>query len=107
MIGDAAKKTKIGMESRGIPPMVNKWFIDDKQLYMHRMAVDDNLKLLDRHLEVAGATRGRISLGNDVKSTARLLYPEAPMAEFDGWATDYVRGTCRIVVCKEHTKVLE
>ena len=39
VIGDAAKKTKIGAASRNIPGMVivDKWSIDDGQLFMRTM----------------------------------------------------------------------
>ena len=68
-----------------IPKFVDKWFIDDGQLYLKPWSVDGVLKLLDNNFQEAGASRGRKSVGDDIKSTARLLCPVEREIELHGW----------------------
>ena len=84
VIGDAAGKTKQEAREIGLAPLVDKWFIDDGQLFLKPGAVDGTLRLLDKHLMQAGASRGKKSEGTDVKSRARLLCPANRAAEFGG-----------------------
>ena len=104
-IGDAVAKTKEDMLSEGVRGMVDKWFIDDGQLFLHPMTVDPFLRALDKHLADAGATRGSLSNGNDIKSSARLFCALGQLQEFSGWDTDYVRDTCKVLAPTASVKV--
>ena len=98
MIGDAMRKAKLEASNHGLANIVDKWFIDDGQLFMHPMCVDGHLRLLDKHLQ-AGTSRGLIFRGDKIKSNARLLCPTSPtsrVSEFAGWTTEYVRDSCRV-----------
>ena len=96
VIGDAMRKAKSETSNHGLASMVDKWFIDDGQLFMHPMSADGHLRLLDKHLEAAGASRGLVSRGDKIKSNARLLCPASCVSEFEGWATEYVRDSSRV-----------
>ena len=78
------EEEKAGGSCNQSGPMVDKWFIDDGQFFLKPAAVDRTLRLLDKHLKNAGASRGTRSEGIKVKSTARLLCPPGREAEHDG-----------------------
>ena len=93
MIGDVMRKTKAEAASIGMAGWVDKWFIDDGQIFVRPLAVDGLLRTIDKHFAQAGASQGKKSLGNEIKSTARLLCPQSRVAEFNGWATPYVEDS--------------
>jgi len=70
------------------------WYLDGGQIFCAEQDVDIVLRVLDKHFEAAGATRGS---GSDVKSVARVLglHPDDG-ASGDDWATEYVRSTCQV-----------
>ena len=70
------------------------------------MAADAVLRILDKYLEEAGASRGSLSNGDDIKSSACLFCEPCRLPEFAGWDTQYVRDTCRIRSSNEAVKVL-
>ena len=75
------------MISAGVARMADKWFIDDGQLYLHPMAAEPVLRVLDKYLEEAGASRGSLSNGDDIKSSACLFCEPSRLPEFAGWDT--------------------
>ena len=72
----------------------DEWYIDDGQLVCAPAALDPWLRAFDSEIARIGATRGS---GTEVKSTVRLICPEGREAEFEGWATQYVRSTCKVL----------
>ena len=50
-----------------------------------------------------GAVRG---VGDDCKSVARLLCPQGDTLAHEGWATDYIRSTCKVMDGSASVKVL-
>ena len=71
----------------------DEWYIDDGQLICAPEIFDPWLRIFDEELARIGATRGS---GDSVKSVARLVCPDDRAADFDGWASEYVRRTCRV-----------
>ena len=89
-LGDARGRIAAREVSRGT---CDEWYIDDGQLVCAPAAFDPWLRAFDAEIDLIGATRGR---GNDVKSVARVICPPERAHEFDGWATEYVKATCKV-----------
>ena len=53
--------------------MAHAWYIDDGQLFCKPAALDTVLRRLDGGIENIGASRGKRSLGTDVKSAVRVF----------------------------------
>ena len=73
------------------------WYIDDSCVATPPELFDEALRALDRELEARGVARGR---GEDIKSTARIICPEDEVARWtadQGWATEYVLGSCKVL----------
>ena len=85
----AVEKPQIA-EKRGA---CDEWYIDDGQLICKPEVLDPWLRALDTELSRTGDTRGS---GEDVKSTVRLVCPLDQAHRYDGWATEYVRSTCKV-----------
>ncbi len=81
----------------------DEWYIDDGQLICEPSVFDTWLRLFDEQLRLIGATRAE---GNDVKSVVRLICPDERVSEFDGWATECVRRTCRVQEPNSSAKAL-
>ena len=71
----------------------DEWYIDDDQLVCAPAMLDPLLRAFDAELETLGASRGT---GPDVKSSARLVCPAERVNEFERWASEYVRQSCKI-----------
>eukprot|EP00973_Karenia_brevis_P009402 1271250-Karenia_brevis.AAC.1 len=63
---------------------VDEWFIDDGQACVTPTLADRWLREVDSALQAMGASR---SVGDDCKSTARRLCPEASHQKHTGWDT--------------------
>ena len=61
------------------------------------------MREVDSALQAMGASR---SVGNDCKSTARLICPEASRHEHADWDTVYIHETCVVKEAGESPKVL-
>ena len=72
----------------------DKLYIDDGQLVCAPSLFDPSVRALDKALATIGATWGG---GQDVKSSARLVCQPQRYHEFQVWATDYVRRTCKVL----------
>ena len=80
------------------------WYLDDGQIVCQPQLADPFLKALDQELAQVGATRGE---GEGVKSVARAFGPGvAPGGAAEGWATDYVRRTCKVPETSAPIRVL-
>jgi hypothetical protein len=99
-LGDAREKL---YERVALQRACDEWFIDDGQLVCPPALFDSWLRAFDAEIAKFGATRGR---GDDVKSVARLVCPPHRVTEFDGWASEYVRSTCKIAAPNSATCVL-
>ena len=90
-LGDARGRVAPGVER---PHRVcDEWYIDDGQVVCAPALFDPWLRAFDLEIDAIGASRGS---GQDVKSSVRLICPPERCSEFDGWATAYVRNTCKV-----------
>ncbi len=74
----------------------DEWFIDDGQAFVRPDLVDPWLRALDRAIRTFGGTRGTLEEEN-AKSSCRLLCPPHRRQEFEGWATEYVRASTKLL----------
>eukprot|EP00973_Karenia_brevis_P022739 3129258-Karenia_brevis.AAC.1 len=81
----------------------DEWFIDDGQAFVLPSRADAWLRAVDAALADIGAVRG---VGEECKSVARLLCPEAEVRHHEGWDTDYIHGSCRVLSGCSPVKVL-
>ena len=87
--------------------VVQAWFIDDRHIFLRPDIVEPFLRAFDEELAAVGATRGRISMGHDIKSTARLhVASDDTAAARQGWGSAWVRDTCQILADADPTLVL-
>ena len=73
---------------------------------MRPRSVEPVLMAIDKRLEEAGATRGRKSLGDQVKSTIRFFGTDPVIGRAIAMAGAYVLDTCEIVNSNDSIKVL-
>ena len=82
---------------------VDEWFIDDGQAFVKPAVADTWLRSVDRAIAAFGGQRAR---GAQCKSVARLLCAPGSETALDGWATDYIRASCKVSSAAEAPKVL-
>ena len=75
---------------------VDEWYIDDGQAFVPPFQLEHWLRAFDIAVGRFGGTRGTVAAGT-AKSSCRLICPPARRAEFDGWDTEYVRSTCKVL----------
>ena len=61
------------------------------------------LHAVDAALNDMGAARG---VGDECKSVARLICPDADLENLAGWDTQYIQNTCRVLAASEPVQVL-
>ena len=97
VLGEIDESMRLDMSADGRRGGASLWYVDDGQIFSHPMAVDGILRELDKRLAEAGATRGSISKGHEIKSTVCAWIPAGCEAECEGWLTLYVLDTCKEV----------
>ena len=85
--------------------MADQWYIDDGQVFVRPNDFEPWLRALDTALARFGASRGTIEQGN-AKSSCRLLCIPSDRDQHNGWDTDYVCSSCRVLDSSQPTKVL-
>ena len=98
-LGDARERATIAFDQAASQPgegVCDEWFIDDGQAFVRPHLVEHWLKCLDQALAEMGATRVP-AVGEEIKSTARLLCPMHAVTSVAGWDTPYVRRTCNVL----------
>jgi len=91
--------------ARPRPLACEQWYIDDGQAFLRPCDVDPWLRALDASMATFGGTRGTISEGT-AKSSCRLLCPTNERHAHQGWDTEYVRSTCKVLEIGEPSKAL-
>jgi hypothetical protein len=72
-IGWCAAQARMELAAGGITAWSDIWYLDDGQIVCRPEDVERILVALDKYLERAGASRGRKSAGDQVKSTVRIF----------------------------------
>ena len=93
-LAEARGRTHEKVGTKTTAGIQDEWYVDDGIVVCHPGLFHTWLATLDKELEAIGITRGR---GSEAKSTAKLVCPKERMNEFDGWATPYVRETCKVL----------
>ena len=83
----------------------DEWYIDDGQLVIRPMLLDQWLRAFDSAISSYGATRRTIADGN-AKSSRRLYCPSDQLQTIQGWCTEYVSSTMRVLTIDEETAAL-
>ena len=92
--------------------MFDVWYVDDSCIICEPEDFEIVLRALDKQLKTIGVSRGTLSGGEKVKSTARIICPKEREEEQnnravqDRWATQYVRDSCVILRANEPTEYL-
>ena len=100
---ETVEQTRVRMRAAlGIESNIffDAWFMDDGQIVLQPQHVHLFLTIFDEELKKLGAIRGSVPVGGDtseLKSVAKLVGHPDSIAEIGtGWATSYVRSTCRV-----------
>ena len=80
----------------------DEWYIDDGQLVIQPSLLDPWLRAFDKAISTYGATRGTVAEGN-AKSSCRLYCLSGSENSIEGWCTEYVKATMRVLDASETT----
>ena len=105
-IGHRTRLAKSDLTAAGIGSWVDGWFLDDGQIYCRPAQIEPILRALDQRLSEAGATRGRRSTGDDIKSTVKIFGPPEQTQQAYENLGEYVLDTCKVVSNSESCTVL-